>query len=105
MGRPRKYQSVPVVGHVAPAPAPRRAPEPPPLPPPPPPAPSPANDLPTMYAVDSPEIDATPFGRVTTKWQRWRLVREGKLPSVHVGRRVYITADAIREFIAKGGAK
>lgn len=34
----------------------------------------------------------------------YRLVREGKLPAIHVGRFVRISEDALRAWIGRGGA-
>lgn len=67
------------------------------------PAPAPAN-LPTMYSINGAEILATSFGRVTSAKARWKLVRDGKIASVRIGRRVFLTEQAISDFIAKGGA-
>jgi hypothetical protein len=90
MGRPRK-QFVPDPG-VTPAPRSPRA-----IPPG-----EPGNRL---LPVDGPEIEETDFGRVTSKWQRWRLVREGKLACVRIGRNVFLTEQAIADFIARGGSR
>lgn len=41
--------------------------------------------------------------RELSPWVIYRLCREGKLPHVKIGRRRYLTADGIREFLAAGG--
>lgn len=46
--------------------------------------------------------DKTPL-RVLSEWVIYRLCREGKLPHVKIGRRRYLTADGIAEFMARGG--
>jgi hypothetical protein len=38
-----------------------------------------------------------------SQWVLYRLMREGKLPHVKVGRRRYMTADGIARFLANGG--
>lgn len=46
--------------------------------------------------------DETPL-RGLSVWVLYRLMRDGKLPHVKVGRRRYLTADGIARFIANGG--
>lgn len=46
--------------------------------------------------------DSTPL-TLLSEWVIYRLMREGKLPHVKVGRRRYLTADGIRAFLAGGG--
>jgi hypothetical protein len=58
-----------------------------------------------IFTVEGPDMDATPFGRVTSKWVRWKLIREGKLASVRIGRGVFVTEQAIADFLAKGGSR
>lgn len=41
--------------------------------------------------------------RELSHWVIYRLMRAGKLPHVKVGRRRYLTADGIAQFIAAGG--
>lgn len=89
MGRPRKK---PPAFTPPPDPGPPRPPVQPP-------------DWPTLYPVEGPEIDATTFGQLTTKWQRWKLIREGKLKAVYVGRKVFLTDRSIAEFLLSGGSK
>lgn len=96
MGRPRK-QLPPM--SIEQRPAPRKVPEPEPLQGPPPPP----GDY--LYWINGPEIEATPFGRATTKWLRYDLVKEGKLPCVRLGRRIYLAHSAIEKFIAEGGQR
>lgn len=46
--------------------------------------------------------DTTPL-RILSEWVIYRLCREGKLPHVKIGRRRYLTAAGIAEFMARGG--
>lgn len=46
--------------------------------------------------------DKTPL-RNLTPWVIYRLCRQGKLPHVKIGRRRYLTAAGIAEFLARGG--
>ncbi|MFN0251710.1 MAG: helix-turn-helix domain-containing protein [Kofleriaceae bacterium] len=46
--------------------------------------------------------DSTPL-RELSEWVIYRLMREGKLPHVKVGRRRYLTAAGIAAFFARGG--
>jgi len=46
--------------------------------------------------------DSTPL-RNLSAWVIYRLMRQGKLPHVKVGRRRFLTADGIAAFLAKGG--
>lgn len=71
-------------------------------PPPAPPAPDPELRL---LPLAGPEMDAHMFGQLTTLWQRRRLIRQGKLRAVRIGRDVYVSEGAIAEFIARGGAR
>lgn len=48
--------------------------------------------------------DETPL-RNLSEWVVYRLMRQGKLPHVKVGRRRYLTADGIASFLAGGGEK
>lgn len=41
--------------------------------------------------------------RGLSEWVIYRLMRQGKLPHVKVGRRRYMTADGIRDFLSAGG--
>lgn len=70
-----------------------------------PPAPPPADPEQRLLPLDGPEMDAHQFGQLTTVWQRRRLVRQGKLRAVRIGRDTYISEAAIAEFIAQGGAR
>lgn len=46
--------------------------------------------------------DETPL-RGLSQWVIYRLMRDGKLPHVKVGRRRYMTSDGIRAFLERGG--
>jgi hypothetical protein len=46
--------------------------------------------------------DETPL-RSLSQWVIYRLCRDGKLPHVKVGRRVYLTAAGIAAFLERGG--
>lgn len=41
--------------------------------------------------------------RELSQWVIYRLMREGKLPHVKVGRRRYMTAEGIAAFLSRGG--
>lgn len=46
--------------------------------------------------------DETPL-RALSEWVIYRLMRDGKLPHVKVGRRRYMTIDGCAAFLASGG--
>lgn len=55
-----------------------------------------------LIPVTRAALDKTPL-RSLSEWVVYRLCREGKLPHVKIGRRRYLTAAGIAEFLARGG--
>lgn len=55
-----------------------------------------------LIPVTREALDKTPL-RLLSEWVVYRLCREQKLPHVKVGRRRYLTADGIAEFVRRGG--
>jgi hypothetical protein len=50
------------------------------------------------------KLDETALAGAMSSWTAYRLIREGLLPVVRIGRRVFLTEAGINEFIARGGA-
>ncbi len=55
-----------------------------------------------LIPVTQAALDKTPL-RSLSLWVIYRLCRDGKLPHVKVGRRRYLTAEGIAEFMRRGG--
>lgn len=55
-----------------------------------------------LIPVTREALDKTPL-RQLSPWVIYRLCRDGKLPHVKIGRRRYLTADGIAEFLSRGG--
>jgi len=49
-------------------------------------------------------IGETALGGAMCSWTAYRLIREGRLAAVRIGRKVFLTEQGIDEFIARGGA-
>jgi hypothetical protein len=58
-----------------------------------------------LIPIEGPEMDAHPFGRLSSVFMRRRWIREGKLQCVRVGRRTYVSESAIAAFVAAGGSR
>jgi excisionase family DNA binding protein len=50
------------------------------------------------------KVHETALGDNVSPWTVYRLIRQGQIRAVRVGRRVFLTEEAIDEFISRGGA-
>ncbi len=55
-----------------------------------------------LIPVTREALDKTPL-RLLSEWVVYRLCRDGELPHVKVGRRRFLTANGIAEFMRRGG--
>lgn len=49
-------------------------------------------------------LGETALAGAMSSWTAYRLIKQGLLPCVRVGRRVFLTEEGIEDFIRRGGA-